>query len=101
MTAKHRLARAPLAAEHAWYVLIEASSQVADGLDAALAGVLEAALEKGFIEDATIAVSLDQRHEFWKLRESIPEAQTREGGSIKHDVSVAVGDVPAFIAEAT
>ena len=32
---------------------------------------------------------------------SIPEAQIREGGSIKHDVSVAVGDVPAFIAEAT
>ena len=53
------------------------------------------------IDDAALAASLDQRHEFWKLRESIPEAQIREGGSIKHDVSVAVGDVPAFIAEAT
>ena len=48
-----------------------------------------------------VAASLDQRNDFWKLRESIPEAQTHEGGSIKHDVSVAVGDVPAFIAEAT
>ena len=35
------------------------------------------------------------------MRESIPEAQVREGGSIKHDVSVAVGDVPKFIEEAT
>ena len=29
------------------------------------------------------------------------EAQKHEGGSIKHDVSVAPGDVPAFIAEAS
>jgi D-lactate dehydrogenase (cytochrome) len=82
-------------------VLIEASSQIAEGFDEAFAGALEAAFEAGVIDDAVLAASLDQRHEFWKLRESIPEAQIREGGSIKHDVSVAVGDVPAFIAEAT
>ena len=29
------------------------------------------------------------------------DAQKHEGGSIKHDVSVPVGAVPAFIAEAT
>ncbi|HZZ61335.1 MAG TPA: FAD-binding oxidoreductase [Roseiarcus sp.] len=101
ISVKHGLARAPLADEHAWYVLMEASSQIPDGLDAALAGSLETAFERGVVEDAAIAASLDQRHEFWKLRESIPEAQIREGGSIKHDVSVAVGDVPRLIAEAT
>ena len=57
--------------------------------------------ERGIVEDAAIAASLEQRHDFWNLRESIPEAQKREGGSIKHDVSVAVGDTPRFIAEAT
>ena len=31
----------------------------------------------------------------------MPEVQILEGGSIKHDVSVPVGDVPEFIAEAT
>jgi FAD/FMN-containing dehydrogenase len=98
---KHGFARAPLADGHAWYVLIEASSQIPEGLDAALAGALETAFERGLVEDAAIAASLDQRHELWKLRESIPEAQIREGGSIKHDVSVAVGDVPRLIAEAT
>ena len=94
ITVKHGLARAPLAGQHAWYVMMEASSQVPEGLDAALAGALETAFERGIVEDAAIAASLDQRHEFWKLREGIPEAQIREGGSIKHDVSVAVGDVP-------
>ena len=101
ITVKHRLARAPLAGQHGWYVMMEASSQVPEGLDAALAGVLETAFERGIVEDAAIAASLDQRHEFWKLREAIPEAQIREGGSIKHDVSVAVGDVPRLIDEAT
>jgi FAD/FMN-containing dehydrogenase len=100
MTVKHGLARAPLAGQHPWYVLMEASSQVPEGLDAALAATLEAAFERGVVEDAAIAASLYQRHEFWRLRESIPEAQIREGGSIKHDVSVAVGDVPTLLAEA-
>jgi FAD/FMN-containing dehydrogenase len=101
MTVAHGLARAPLAAAYPWYVLIEASSQVAAGFEEAFSGSLETAFEQGLIEDAAIAASLDQRNEFWKLRESIPEAQVLEGGSIKHDVSVAVGDVPAFLAEAT
>ncbi len=100
ITVKHGFARAPLSGQHAWYVMMEASSQVPGGFDASFAGALEAAFDRGIVEDATIAASLDQRHEFWKLRDGIPEAQTHEGGSIKHDVSVAVGDVPRLIAEA-
>jgi FAD/FMN-containing dehydrogenase len=98
---RHRFARAPLSGDHPWYVLIEASSQTAEGFDETFGAMLEAAFEEGVVADAAVAASLDQRHEFWKLRESIPEAQTHEGGSIKHDVSVAVGDVATFIAEAT
>jgi len=101
ITIGNALARAPLASPHPWYVLIEAVSQIPQGLDEHLAGALEEALERGIVEDAAIATSLDQQNEFWRLRESIPEAQIREGGSIKHDVSVAVGAVPAFIDEAT
>ncbi len=58
-------------------------------------------LEQGIIEDAALAASLDQREGFWKLRDAIPEAQIREGASIKHDVSVPVSAVPAFLEEAT
>ncbi len=101
ITVGNRLARAPLTGAHPWYVLMEASSQSPQGLEEAFSGALETAFERGIVEDAAIAASLDQRHEFWKLRESIPDAQIREGGSIKHDVSVAVGAVPAFIDEAT
>ena len=98
---RHGGARAPLRSAHDWYILIEASSQSPSGLDEAFAGALEAALEKGVIEDASIAASLEQRADFWQLRECLSDAQSKEGGSIKHDVSVAVGLVPTLIREAT
>jgi FAD/FMN-containing dehydrogenase len=98
---RHGGARAPLRGAHDWYVLIEASSQAASGLDDAFAGALETALEQGVIEDASIAASLEQRADFWQLRECLSDAQSKEGGSIKHDVSVAVGLVPTLIREAT
>ena len=101
MAVSNGLARAPLVGAHQWYVLIEAASQIPDGLDEAFAGALAAALESGIIEDAALAASLDQREAFWRLRDAIPEAQIREGASIKHDVSVPVGAVPAFLEEAT
>jgi FAD/FMN-containing dehydrogenase len=98
---RHGGARAPLQGAHDWYILIEASSQTANGLDEAFAGALEAALETGVIEDAAVAASLEQRADFWQLRECLSDAQSKEGGSIKHDVSVAVGLVPTLIREAT
>jgi FAD/FMN-containing dehydrogenase len=98
---RHGGARAPLQGAHDWYVLIEASSQSPNGLDEAFANALEAALETGVIEDASIAASLEQRADFWQLRECLSDAQSKEGGSIKHDVSVAVGLVPTLIREAT
>ena len=98
---RHGHARAPLAGQHSWFILIEASSQAPIGLEEAFGATLEAALEKGVIEDASIAASLDQRAAFWQLRECLSEAQGKEGGSIKHDVSVPVGLVPALIREAT
>ncbi|MDE2132705.1 MAG: hydroxyacid dehydrogenase, partial [Betaproteobacteria bacterium] len=37
----------------------------------------------------------------WALREQISEAQRLEGISIKHDISVPVSRIPAFIEDAT
>jgi FAD/FMN-containing dehydrogenase len=101
MTIGHDLARAPLVGSHEWYVLVEAASQISYGLEEAFDAALEAAFDDGVIEDAVIAASLDQRMSFWGLRESIPEAQVKQGASIKHDVSVPVGAVPALIEEGT
>src|SRR5262249_17312697 len=94
-------ARDPLGEKHPWYVLIELSSQAKSGLRATLEDILAAGLERGLIADATIADSLDQAKAFWRIRELFGEVQRHEGGSIKHDVSVPVATVPAFIAEAT
>jgi len=94
-------ARDPFEAPHAWYVLLEASLPAAS---AAAAAVLEPVLadcaSMGLVTDAVLARSLQQREELWRLRESIPEAQTREGASLKHDISVETTRLPAFIDEA-
>jgi D-lactate dehydrogenase (cytochrome) len=92
--------RDPLSEVHPWYVLIEMSSQARDGLRATLEDILAAGLERGLVLDAAIAESLDQAKAFWRIREMFGEVQRREGGSIKHDVSVPVAAVPAFIEEA-
>lgn len=91
--------RDPLAGAHAWYVLLEIASQ-GDDASARMAAALERGLEDELIEDAALAASLDQRRLFWRLRELMSDVQKLEGGSIKHDVSVPVASVPAFIAAA-
>ena len=48
-----------------------------------------------------MANSLEQRHGLWRIREGVPEAQKKYGGSIKHDISVPVSSVPEFIHRAT
>ena len=65
-------ARDVLAKKHAWYVLLELSSQSREGLDDRLLALLEAAAREHIIEDAAIAASLEQRENFWKLREFLP-----------------------------
>jgi FAD/FMN-containing dehydrogenase len=92
--------RDPLAAPHDWYVLIELSSQRREGLRGVLEEILAQALERGIVLDATIADSLEQAKAFWRIREMFGEVQRHAGGSIKHDVSVPVAAVPAFIREA-
>jgi FAD/FMN-containing dehydrogenase len=81
-------------------VLIELSSQSSSGLRAVLEKILSDGLERGSIADATIADSLEQTKMFWRIREMFGEVQRHAGGSIKHDISVPVAAVPAFIREA-
>jgi FAD/FMN-containing dehydrogenase len=91
--------RHPLRNRHPWYVLMELSSSRDDARDA-LEGILTRGMEDGIVDDAVIAANLSQRGGFWKLRDEMSSAQKPEGGSIKHDISVPVAAVPAFIEEA-
>ncbi len=91
----------PLAAPHQWYALLEISSLQGEGLALErLSALLEEAMEKELLQDAAIPSSLEQRAALWALRERMSEAQKPQGGSIKHDVSVPVAAIPAFIREA-
>ncbi|WP_028168110.1 FAD-binding oxidoreductase [Bradyrhizobium elkanii] len=91
--------RDPLQSKHPWYVLMELSSPRDDARDT-LEVILAEGMEDGIVDDAVIAANLSQRQAFWKLRDEMSAAQKPEGGSIKHDISVPVAAVPAFIEEA-
>ena len=92
----------PFADSHPHYTLIELTSpREGDDLRSDIETVLEHALEGGIITDAVIAESEAQVHQLWRIREELPSAQSREGGSIKHDVSVPVSAAIEFIEKAS
>ena len=92
----------PLSGAHHTYALVEFStSRPGADPNAELEEALSDAIERGLVEDATIGASEAQNAALWKLRETLPEAQTREGGSIKHDVSVPLSRLPEFLEDAT
>ncbi len=94
--------RDPLGEASPWYVLAEiASPRVGEDVDGLLEGSLAAAMEAGLVTDAALARSDADRHAFWRIRESIPEAQRRDGASLKHDVSVPVAALPEFLRRAS
>lgn len=93
--------RDPLDHVYDEYLLIELTSGHNDGgLRETLENILGEALESGAVLDAALAESEGQARDFWRLRETIPEAQMTEGASIKHDISVAVSLVPEFLEKA-
>lgn len=101
-TAKHIPGvRDPLEQPHDWYVLIDiSSSDSAQTAVTMIETLLEQGFEAGHIQDAVIASSSAQQNALWHMRESMSEAQKPEGGSIKHDVSVPVSSIPAFMKRA-
>ncbi|EFM56451.1 MULTISPECIES: FAD-binding oxidoreductase [Brucella] len=93
--------RDPLESPHDWYVLIDiSSSRSEEDARTTLETILTEAFENDLIQDAAIAESVAQAQSFWKMREEMSWAQKPEGGSIKHDISVPVASIPAFIHEA-
>ncbi|WP_255587953.1 FAD-binding oxidoreductase [Deefgea piscis] len=86
----------PFSQSPAWCVLLELSDGGnSEQLISQLAEILFAA---GF-SNAYVAQNQRQAQDFWCLRERIPEAQRIEGVSIKHDISIPVGDIPRFLTE--
>ena len=96
---KHQMTpQDPAASLSPWYALVEVNL-----MKGSASGALEAALaeafERGIIGDATVAQSETERTRMWSARELMSEVQSKEGASIKHDVSVPIAAVPRLIAE--
>jgi FAD/FMN-containing dehydrogenase len=82
--------RAPLNGTHRWHILIE---YVGDDAASSLADLLETDL----IEDAAVSANEAQAEAFWRIRDSISDAERATGPAMQHDVSVPVDAMPAFM----
>ena len=91
--------RAPLDSPHGWHALIElVQDDAAQPAPAALAEQLMAsAIEAGLVDDAALSSNEAQAEAFWKIRDSISEAERAEGPALQHDISVPVVDMARFI----
>ncbi|MDZ7779911.1 MAG: FAD-binding oxidoreductase [Gemmatimonadota bacterium] len=92
----------PLDDPHEHYVLLELSSgQSEEQLREVSEAILMSGMEEGEILDGVIAESSQQRGQLWQLRETIPESEKHEGGSVKHDISVPIDRIPEYLAAAS
>jgi FAD/FMN-containing dehydrogenase len=92
--------RQPFAEIPDWFVLIDVG--LAHGLDpaTALETLFARAVDADLVSDGLIAQSEAQRHQFWEVREQIPQANRRIGAISSHDISLPLGLVADFIARA-
>ena len=92
------IAQDPAASLSPWYALVEVNVMQGNA-PGALEAALAEAFERGIVSDATLAQSEADRQRMWAARELMSEVQSKEGASIKHDVSVPIAAVPRLIAE--
>jgi FAD/FMN-containing dehydrogenase len=92
--------RLPLAPEAApWFALLELSDHEEEAHAAdVLERLLGAAFDAAEVAEAVIARSLAEARGLWQIRESIPEAQARAGGNVKHDIALPVSRIAGFVA---
>ncbi|MEP2102519.1 MAG: FAD-binding oxidoreductase [Parasphingorhabdus sp.] len=94
--------RAPLEQSASWNVLIETVRDRPDATDPreSVETLLAEAMGKDLISDAAIAANESQAEAFWKIRDSISEAERAGGPALQHDISVPVAQMADFITDA-
>jgi len=97
MTAQHGEVPQPFTPLPNCAVLIALSGSQPDNI---LEDRLTQLLMTASCEDAVLAQDGSQTEALWALRELIPSAQRRAGPSIKQDLALPIGAIPAFIEEA-
>ncbi len=93
--------RRPLQRSHPWHVLIELvqDSSGQPPPDELALRFIGDAMRMGYIQDAVISGNEAQAEAFWKIRDSIAEAERAQGPALQHDISVPVADMARFITE--
>jgi FAD/FMN-containing dehydrogenase len=92
--------RVPLWQDSPYCVLLENSDSESEAhARERFEHLLELAFEEGCVSDAVVAESLSQARNLWHIRESITLAQAEEGLNIKHDISIPISSIPAFVEE--
>jgi FAD/FMN-containing dehydrogenase len=91
--------RPPLTSNHRWHALMEfvQDDESQSGPSDLATILLEKAINAGLLDNATLASSEAQAEGFWKIRDSIAEAERAEGPALQHDISVPVADMARFI----
>jgi FAD/FMN-containing dehydrogenase len=84
----HRKLRPPFDQTHAYYVLLEVEGES----DEWVASVLE----RGLVEDGTIAQHSSQARDLWTFREGISESLSATGLPHKNDVALPIAALDAF-----
>ncbi len=93
----HRL---PFAVPPDWSVLMELGLPAAMPPEETMAALYDEAAEAGLVTDGVIATSDAQAAALWAIREDIPEANRRIGAVSSHDISLPLGEIPAFLERA-
>ncbi|CAF0721797.1 unnamed protein product [Rotaria sordida] len=71
-----------------FYILVETMSSTDEQAKTTLEKLANAALEKEFITDGTLAQDLTQYKDLWSIRERVPEALVSDGYVFKYDFSL-------------
>ncbi len=94
--------RPPLEQGTPWNVLVEFVRDQPGAADPreVVESLLTEAIGENLISDAAIAENESQAEAFWKIRDSISEAERADGPALQHDISVPVAQMADFITEA-
>jgi FAD/FMN-containing dehydrogenase len=90
--------RAPLASPQPWNALVEVTG--GPGLRERFETALGEAMADGHASDGALAESKAQASAFWRIRESISEAERASGPAVQHDISVPIDAMPDFMVSA-
>ena len=93
--------RPPLEGPHPWLILVDFVAVTPGAAKPAIESLMQDALAAGLAQDAVVAANEAQAEAFWRLRDSISEAERAEGPTMAHDISVPVDAMPDFMESAS